>query len=112
LCIFLDIDVEFNNTCFDTLCNALVSQGTEYTIVRWIRATIDGRVAIGTLDGLSVWLTVSGGCPQGGVLLPLLWYMVVGGLLARISVGVVFVQEYICLLTVGKFPNTVSELIQ
>jgi hypothetical protein len=35
---FLDIEGTFNNTCYDTMCDALVRHGSEYTIVRWIRA--------------------------------------------------------------------------
>jgi hypothetical protein len=58
---------------------------------------------------------VSRGCPQGGVLSPLLWCLVVDDLLARLSGGGVYAQGYeddICLLATGKFPNTVSGLIQ
>jgi hypothetical protein len=37
--VFLDIEGAFNNTCYDTMCDALVRHGSEYTIVRCIRAT-------------------------------------------------------------------------
>jgi len=53
--------------------------------------------------------------PQGGVLSPLLWCLVVNDLLTRLSGGGVYIQGYaddICLLAVGKFPNTVSGLVQ
>ena len=55
------------------------------------------------------------GCPQGGVLSPLLWCLVVNELLVRLNEGGVYSQGYaddICLLVVRKFPNTVSGLIQ
>jgi hypothetical protein len=58
---------------------------------------------------------VSRGCLQGGVLSPHLWSLVVNELLARLNQGGVYSQGYaddICLLAVGKFPNTVSGLIQ
>jgi hypothetical protein len=48
------------------------------------------------------------------MLSPLLWCLVVDDLLARL-IGGVYAQGYaddICLLAVGKFPNTVSGLIQ
>jgi len=60
-------------------------------------------------------LAISRGCQQGDVLSPLLWCLVVDDLLARLSGSVVFIQGYavdICLLAVGKFPNTVSGLMQ
>ena len=49
------------------------------------------------------------------MLSPLLWCLVVDELLARLSEGGVHAQGYTddtCLLAVGKFPNTVSGLIQ
>ena len=55
--VFLDIEWAFNNTRYDTMCDALVRHGSEYkyTIVRWIRATVEDRVAVVTL----------GVCPRG-----------------------------------------------
>jgi hypothetical protein len=89
--VFLDIEGAFNHTCYDTICDALVRHGSEYTIVRWIRATLAGRVAVVTLNAFSVGLAISRGCPQGGVLSPLLWCLVVDDLLARLSGGVIFI---------------------
>jgi hypothetical protein len=54
---------------------------------------------------------VSRGCPQGGVLSPVLWCLVVDELLARLNRGGVYTKGYvddICLLAMGKFPNTVQ----
>ena len=34
LWIFLDIERAFNNTCYDTMCDALIKHGSEHTIVR------------------------------------------------------------------------------
>jgi hypothetical protein len=62
---FLDIEGAFNNTCHDTMCDALVRHGSEYTIVRWIRATLEGRVAVATLNGTSVGIAICRGCLQG-----------------------------------------------
>jgi hypothetical protein len=64
---------------------ALVRHGSEYTIVWWIRATLEGRVVVVTLYGTSMRLTISRGCPQGGVLSPLLWCLVVNDLIARLD---------------------------
>ena len=112
--IFLDIEGVFNNTSYDSICAALVKHGVDYTIVRWVKATLEGQQAIVTLGSLSRSVAVSRGCLQGGVLSPLLWCLV-DKLLARISGGGLYAQVYaddICLLAVGKFPNTVSGLIQ
>jgi hypothetical protein len=67
------------------------------------------------LGGLPRNIWVSRGCPQGGVLLLLQWCLVVDELLTRLNGGGVYTQGYaddVCFLVVGKFPNTVSGLIQ
>ena len=112
--VFLDIGA-FNNTSYDSMCAALARHGVDYTIVQWNRATMEGRLATTALGGDSRSVAVSRGCPQGGVLSPLLWCLVVNELLSRLNDGGVYSQGYgddICLLVVGKFPNTVSGLIQ
>ena len=50
-------------------------------------------MAVVTLNGFSVELTISKGCLQGGELLLPLWCLVVD-LLARLSEGGVFIQGY------------------
>jgi hypothetical protein len=113
--VFLDIEGAFNNTSYDSMCMALARHGVDHTIVRRVKATLEGRQAIATLGSLSRSVEVSRGCPQGGVLSPLLWCLVVDELLARLSGGGVYAQGYaddICLLVIGKFLNTVSGLIQ
>jgi hypothetical protein len=96
------------------MCAALVRHGVDYTIIRWVKATLEGRQATAMLGSLSRSVGVFRRCPQGGVLSPLLWCLVVDDLLARLSGGV-YAQGYaddICLLAAGKFPNTVSGLRQ
>jgi hypothetical protein len=96
LCVFLDIRPEgaFNNTCCDTMCDSLVRHGGDYTIVRWIRANLEGRVVAANLNGSSVRVAVSRGWPQGGVLSPLLWCLVVDDLIAMFSGSGIYIQGY------------------
>jgi hypothetical protein len=64
--------------------------------------------------GSSKIVAVIRGCPQGGVLSPVLWCLVVNDLIARLNGGGIYNQGYvndICLLLAGKFPNTVSGFI-
>jgi hypothetical protein len=113
--IFLDIEEAFNNTSYDSMCMALARHGVDHIIVRWVKATLEGRRAIATLGSLSRSVAVSRGCLQEGVLSPLLWCLVVDELLARLSGGGVYAQGYagdICLQAIRKFPNTVFGLIQ
>ena len=74
-----------------------------------------GWLAMATLGGSFKSIEVSRGCPQRGVLSPLLWCLIVDELIAGLNRGRVYTQRYaddICLLTVGKFPNTVSGFIK
>ena len=96
------------------MCLALARHEDDHTIVRWVKANLEGRRAIATPGIISRSVAVSIGCPQGSVLSPLLWCLLVDELLTRLSGGEVYAQGYadICLLAVGKFPNTVSGLMQ
>jgi hypothetical protein len=37
------IEGVFNNTSYDSICAALTKHGVSCTIIRWIRATLEGR---------------------------------------------------------------------
>jgi hypothetical protein len=53
--------------------------------------------------------------PTGRCAVTARWCLVVDDLIARFSVGRIYCKDYaadICLLAVGEFPNTVSELMQ
>jgi len=111
--VFLDIEGAFDNTSYDSMCSALTRHGVDQTIVRWIKATLEGRLATADFGGVSRSVAVSRGCHQE-VITPL-WCLVVNELLVRLNEGSVYAQGYaddIYLLAVGKFPNTVSGLIQ
>jgi hypothetical protein len=64
--VSLDIDGAFNNTCYDTMCDALVRHGSDYTIVGCIRVNLEGRVAGATLNGFSIRLAISRAARGGG----------------------------------------------
>jgi hypothetical protein len=89
---FLYIEGAFNSTCYDTMCDALVRHGGEQTIVRCVRATLEGPVVFPTLNEISMRVAISRGCPQGGVLSPLLCCLVLNDLLTRLGGGGVFTQ--------------------
>ena len=65
--VFLDTKGASNNTSYDSICAALFKHGVNYTFVRCIRTTLEGRLAAETLGGSSGSIEVSRGCPQGGV---------------------------------------------
>jgi hypothetical protein len=47
--VFLDIEGAFNSTLYDSMCAAVARHGVGHIIIRWIRATLEGRLATATL---------------------------------------------------------------
>uniref|UniRef100_A0A1Y1MHF7 Reverse transcriptase domain-containing protein n=1 Tax=Photinus pyralis TaxID=7054 RepID=A0A1Y1MHF7_PHOPY len=82
---FLDIEGAFNNTTFDSISEAAESFGIDGSIVRWIRAMLESRVIISSIGMTEMSSSVTRGCPQGGVLSPLLWCLVLDGLLPTLN---------------------------
>jgi len=64
--VFLDIEGAFDNTSYVSMCSALTRHRIHQTIVRWIRATLEGQLVMGAFGGVSRSVAVSRGCPQGG----------------------------------------------
>jgi Reverse transcriptase (RNA-dependent DNA polymerase). len=91
--VFLDIEGAFNNTFYDSMCGVLDKHRVDYTIVRWIRTTLGGRLAMATLGGSTCGIEVSSDCPQRVVLSLLLWCLVVDDLIARLSGYGVYTQD-------------------
>ena len=48
--VFLDITGAFNYTSFDSMCAALLGRGVSSTIVRWVKAALEGRLATTALN--------------------------------------------------------------
>jgi len=75
--VSLDIEGAFDNTSYDSMCSASTRYWVDQTIVRWIKATLKGRLVTTALRVVSRSVTVSKGCPQGGSYHPsygaLLW---------------------------------------
>jgi len=57
--VFLDIEGAFDNTSCDSMCSTLTRHGVGQTIVRWIRATLEGRLATAAFGGVPRSVAVS-----------------------------------------------------
>jgi len=60
--VFEDIEGALNNTSYDALSGALDRYGSDYTIVRWIRTTLNGRVSVANLHEFYMRLAIFRGC--------------------------------------------------
>jgi hypothetical protein len=75
---------------------------------------LESRSIIATLSGETLEVSVTR-CPQGDVLSPMLWCLVVDGLLGELNEGGYYAIGYaddIAILINGKFPQTVSKVLQ
>jgi hypothetical protein len=111
---FLDIEGAFDSTSHSIIIEAAKRHGLEDTICRWINFILKNRKIIATLAGETLEGSVARGCPQGGVLSPMLWSLVVYELvgLNENDYNTLRYADNIAILVSGKFPYSVSEFRQ
>jgi hypothetical protein len=76
---------------------------------------LESRNISTTLSGETLEATTARGCPQGGVLSPLLWSLLVDDHLWGLNINGYYTVGYadvIAILINGKFLHTVSEVLQ
>ena len=94
LAIFLDIQGAFNNVSYMALTRAMRDAGLCEGIIRLIESILKHRRATASCAGVERSRLMGCGCPQGGVLSPLLWNLLVGGLLSEITQPQIYIQAY------------------
>ena len=112
---FLDIAGAFDSTSFAAITNACTKFGIDQTIVKWIDYMLKSRIVEFSLDDFSIAVQVVKGCPQGAVLSPLLWLLVINDLLTNLNNSGFTSQSYADDLVItisGKSLVTISELMQ
>jgi retron-type reverse transcriptase len=71
----------FDNTGFESIRAAAVSRHIDPESVEWIIGMLECRIVTAGLGEKQVTVKTRKGCPQGGVLSPLLWSLVIDELL-------------------------------
>ncbi len=115
LAAFLDIEGAFNNILSEAIIGAMREQNVDESVVRWIGNMLESRLVSGEIAGITLRRSVRRGTPQGGVISPLLWLLVVDSLLKtleRNGVTVVGYADVIAILVNGKFPDVMSDLME
>ncbi|RVE51293.1 hypothetical protein evm_004097 [Chilo suppressalis] len=111
LCLgtFIDIEGAFDKTSFSSITTALLRHGTDETIVQWISNILSNRL-IRPQGENQLRALASRGCPQGGVLSPLLWNTVVNDLITRLynlHYLIIGYADDLAILVPGKLADTV-----
>ena len=79
---FLDIEGAFDNVSFSAIERALDNKCESKLVNRWIMGMIETRTITVELNGSKKTIQIKRGCPQGGILSPFLWNLVVDSLLS------------------------------
>lgn len=111
---FLDIEGAFNNVTTEAIVESLEAQGINHALKKWIVNMLSSRLVYSQLGNYSTCRTTRRGTPQGGVISPLLWVLVVNDLLLRLEekrIKSVAYADDICVIIKGKFVNTLSDLM-
>ena len=77
---FLDIEGAFDNVSFTAISRALEKYCPSSTVNNWIKTMIKSRSTTVELNGVKRTIISKRGCPQGGILSPLLWNLVMNNL--------------------------------
>ena len=81
--IFLDIEGAFDKVSFEAIGRALERFNIDGNSKRWILSWLQDRKLITTLHETQEKITIHRGVPQGGVLSPLIWLLVMDSLLRK-----------------------------
>ena len=109
---FLDVEGAFDNTGYGAIINALQTRLVDKATQTWTLNMLGGRMITSKIGSTSRTILATKGCPQGGVLSPLLWTIVVDDLLIRLTERGFVVFGYaddVAIYTTGKFETTVRE---
>ena len=84
LSCFVDIKAAFDSISFNSIITALYNHGVNESLIKWITSLLGQRQVIFALKGVSLLRFIIKGTPQGGVLSPLLWNIVIDSLLVTL----------------------------
>ena len=79
---FLDVEGAFDNVAFKSIEKALNRKCESSSVNKWIMSLLQNRTTNVELNGCKKSIVIRKGCPQGGILSPFLWNLVVDSLLS------------------------------
>lgn len=116
LAVFLDISSAFNSATLKSMCSAVAKRNVAPILQYWIYKLLAHReVSAEYLDVVRKKIS-SRGCPQGGILSPLLWNLTMDGAIET-ACGVSGIKPFayaddLCLIISGICPATVGNIMQ
>ena len=112
---FIDIAGAFNYITYIAIKRACFKHGIDPGIIGWIEAMLLNRIVYAHFGSSKLSVTTSKGCPQGGVLPPLLWCLVINELLIVLNENHFQTEGFsddLATILRGKFVNVLCDLLQ
>ena len=94
IAVSLDCTGAFDCVGFDAASDALITKGVPEGMTRWCTYLLRGRKVTANLQGVTQTITPGRGSPQGGILSPLVWNLVMDSLLKDFQSGPVKAVGY------------------
>ena len=94
LAVSLDCSGAFDNISFDSARRAMLEKGIDVPIINWYDKVLRTRKVTADLQGVRKTIIPTRGSPQGGVLSPLIWIIIMDSLLRPLQKGPVKAVGY------------------
>ncbi|KAG5685144.1 hypothetical protein PVAND_014337 [Polypedilum vanderplanki] len=110
LACFFDIEGAFDKASFESFRLAADYFGIDPLLSGWILRMLQHRTLTAELRGTSISMRPVKGCPQGGVLSPLIWILIADDLLRELNnsrIPAIGYADDFTLVSRGKFIDTV-----
>lgn len=111
----IDISGAFNNITYRAIKRACCKFGLDPGIAGWIEAMLLNRIIFVHFGTSTIAVTVTKGSPQGGVLSPILWCLVINELLTILNEQGYQTEGFsddLATLVRGKYVTVLCELLQ
>ena len=115
LSVFLDISGAFDNVLYTSIITAMEKRGIDPKIIAWYSQFLKERTAFTELKGLKCSVKVQRGCPQGGIISPVIWNLVFESFIELYTNGPVKVRCFAddaCLTIGGVDCTTMVDIMQ
>jgi len=112
--VFLDIKGIFDSTLYTVIREAMIRHNIPTALADWSQSILTRRSIIANCGNLTLESKPTKGCPQGGVLSPLLWCLVVNELLVKLPETGLSIYDYandVAIVARSSFLSTLKELI-
>ena len=113
--VFLDISGAFDNVLPSKIAKAMARKNLPYYVINWFLHFVQERTVITTINGTMVQKEVGVGTPQGGVLSPFIWNLVIDDFLESLEVGpikAIGFADDVCLIARGSDSKIMNDNMQ